>query len=196
MKKLPTAAEAAPLPLGEIFALAKERLGLDDNASYATVVAAADRYRADAIRGQVCDKLHISRDVDDDTFYDSIYAAITKPTSSTDSAPRDGVSFARNPRLAAMHGQSTPASPAPTLFPGGDLPAATASGHDPRELLQLPACVRHAAAKADQAEWARLMNSYATGDPDDDIGALLDPASADHGNTDYQDRFSAWQRGQ
>lgn len=86
-------------------------------------------------------------------------------------------------------------APVPTLFPGGDVPAYTASGNPPRDLLKLPWQVRHAAAKADAAEWARLFREYAKGIPDADIGALFDPAAQDPANADYHARVSAWAMG-
>jgi hypothetical protein len=84
-------------------------------------------------------------------------------------------------------------SSAPTLFPGGDLPKATASGNPPSELLQLPWQLRHAAARADQAEWARLMNTYA-GNPDADIEMMFEPAADDPANWEYKARVSEWAR--
>lgn len=95
------------------------------------------------------------------------------------------------PAIAALARRE---APAPTLFPGGDLPAATASGNPPRDLMRLPWNLRHAAAKADQAEWARLMNEYA-GTPDADVAALFDPATNDPGNLEYKARVGAWVRG-
>ena len=46
---------------------------------------------------------------------------------------------------------SRPETPAPTLFESGDLPPFTASGVDPRHLLDLPWTLRHTAAAAPAA---------------------------------------------
>lgn len=86
-------------------------------------------------------------------------------------------------------------APVPTLFPGGDVPAYVASGNPPRDLLKLPWQARHAAAKADGAEWARLFREFAKGIPDADLGVLFDPAAQDAENADYLARVSAWAMG-
>lgn len=83
---------------------------------------------------------------------------------------------------------------APTLFPTGDLPVATASGNSPQELLKLPWQLRHAAAKASQAEWARLMNSYA-GVEDAAVEMMFEPAADDPANHEYHSRMSRWLSG-
>lgn len=193
--------DAEGMSIVEIFAKTKEKLGLPADADYATVVATVDETKRQATRNSVCDKLGIPRTVSDETMWDAVYAAVAKPAQpSTDSGPRptrDGEPFALNPHLEAMRAKGlTPGTGAsPTLFPAGDLPQFTASGNDPKDLLHLPACLRHAAAKADAAEWARLFNSFATGSPDDDLAAQFDPAAQDVGNLEYEDRFRAWRRG-
>jgi hypothetical protein len=84
----------------------------------------------------------------------------------------------------------------PTLFPNGDLPQYTASGNPPSALMDLPWQLRHAAARADQAEWARIHAEYGKGVPDADIAMMYEPAANDHGNADYQGRMHAWAMGQ
>lgn len=108
--------------------------------------------------------------------------------------------FAANPHVedlsAALRSVATrDTGPAPTLFPGGDLPRATASGNPPSQLMNLPWKLRHAAAEASQAEWAMLMNNYGKGVPDADLLAEFDPAAHHPGNADYEGRVRAWARG-
>lgn len=196
-----TRGDAAGMSIVEIFAKTKEKLGLSADTDFATVVAAVDEAKKRATRNRVCDKLGIPRTVSDDTMWDAVYAAVTRPAQPSPAAgprpQRDGATFALNPRLEAMRADDlVPGVGAPpTLFAAGDLPQFTASGNDPTALLQLPACVRHAAVKADAVEWARLFNNYATGSPDDDLAAQLDPAAQDVGNLEYEDRFRAWRSG-
>jgi hypothetical protein len=83
--------------------------------------------------------------------------------------------------------------PPPTLFNSGDLPPYTASGNPPSALLQLPWQLRHAAARADQAEWARLFNEYGPGTGDDAAVAMMfEPAVSDPANGDYERRMHDW----
>lgn len=111
--------------------------------------------------------------------------------------------FATNPALDDLRAQSPEVvtmalrtdGPAPTLFPTGDLPAATASGNPPAMLTRLPWRLRHAAAKADASEWARLLNEYSRGIPDADLLAEFDGAAQDPANDDYIARVTAWASG-
>lgn len=107
--------------------------------------------------------------------------------------------FARNPAVDDVAEQSPAAyraalteRPPPGLFPAGDLPAYTASGNAPRALLNLPWKLRHAAARADATEWARLFTEYASGIPDADVLAEWDPAADDPANREYLERVRAW----
>lgn len=103
--------------------------------------------------------------------------------------------FARNPLVddylqVAPH-MSSRRSSAPTLFNSGDLPPYTASGNPPAALMQLPWQLRHAAAKADQATWARLFNE--AGDPE--YALMFCPEVRDPGNAEYASRVAAWAGG-
>lgn len=53
-----------------------------------------------------------------------------------------------------------PAGRPPTLFAAGELPPVTASGIDPRLLLDVPWQARRAVARADQVEAYRLLERY------------------------------------
>lgn len=111
--------------------------------------------------------------------------------------------YARNPALdelrdrygASMVDGWQRKAAAPTLFPGGDLPGYTASGNPSAALLELPWQLRHAAARADQAGWARLHAEYGRGVPDADLAAMFDPAADDPANGDYIARVTAWAHG-
>lgn len=78
--------------------------------------------------------------------------------------------------------------PAPHLFAGGDLPPVTASGMDPRALLDVPPEARHALAAATGAEALALHERYST------PGATVsDYRVVGHaGWQDYGRRVSAW----
>lgn len=113
--------------------------------------------------------------------------------------------YARNP-LADRHkaegnsavmaiAQRDSGRAAPTLFESGDLPRFTASGNPPSALLDLPWQLRHAAAAADQAEWARLFAEYGRGVDGADIMVAFEPAADHPGNVDYRNRFSMWLQG-
>lgn len=82
----------------------------------------------------------------------------------------------------------------PRLFASGDLPPYTASGNPPQKLMELPWQLRHAAAKADQAEWARLFNEYGSHNPDADLAIMYEPAAADPANDEYRGRITAWKQ--
>lgn len=125
--------------------------------------------------------------------------AATRPTPTTivrPAATRQGKIFARNPLLNERQANLgyMPKAPAPTLFASGDTPPYTASGNPPSELLKLPWQVRHAAAKADQAEWARLFMEYDRDDVDTS-DLIFEPAVHDPGNDEYLTRFAAWSSG-
>lgn len=94
---------------------------------------------------------------------------------------------ASNPALTARALRN---SPAPTLFPTGDLPAFTASGIDPQALLQVPWQARHAVARAaTTTEAYALLNQY--GGPEGEL-LIGDELANDPANQDYQRRVSAW----
>ena len=105
--------------------------------------------------------------------------------------------FARNPRVEQIRAEQSlvPTTPAPTLFASGDLPPYTASGNDPAELALLPWQLRHAAARADQAEWSRLFAEYARADVESHE-FVFEPAVADVGNLEYEQRVKAWRYGE
>jgi hypothetical protein len=103
--------------------------------------------------------------------------------------------YAPNPLLDDLrqsNGQTVQAAtrggPPPTLFSGGDVPPYTASGNDPRALMKLPWMVRHAAAKANAAGWARIFDEYAN-DPD---AAAMSAEAQDYGNSEYLQRMNDW----
>lgn len=108
--------------------------------------------------------------------------------------------YAANPALddlrasspAAVQAAMASGEPVPTLFATGDVPPFTASGNDPRHLLRLPWQLRHAAARADQREWARLFSEYSKGVPDADVAATFEPAAQDSANGDYIGRVQRW----
>lgn len=75
----------------------------------------------------------------------------------------------------------------PTVFNSGDLPPFTASGLDPKLLLELPWQVRHyAAASESRAEVLALVEQYAE-DP-----TVVDGAYTTAGTENYLDRMRAW----
>lgn len=104
--------------------------------------------------------------------------------------------FGRNPLVedylqVAPH-MSAHRATAPTLFATGDLPSYTASGNPPSALLNLPWQVRHAAAKADQAEWARIFSECAD---DAEYELMFGTAAHDPANDEYKQRVSNWAAG-
>lgn len=110
--------------------------------------------------------------------------------------------FAVNPALDELRERNLAVAtialregPAPTLFASGDVPPYTASGNPPSALLNLPWRLRHAAAKADAAEWARLFSEYSRGVPDADLLIDFEPGSRDLANSDYLARVQAWAMG-
>lgn len=94
------------------------------------------------------------------------------------------------PRMASRR------SSAPTLFNSGDTPPFVASGNPPAALLDLPWQLRHAAARADQAEWSRLQNEYGRGADEGAVvfALLYEPAAFDPANDEYEQRVRAWAR--
>jgi hypothetical protein len=142
------------------------------------------------------------------TVQDVKNAAPRRPVLAAGSSPAGLPHFAANPLLAS-YSQSHPSvvaqaltgGPAPTLFHAGDTPSFTASGNDPKALLNLPWEARHPAAKADQATWAAMFEKYGHNGTQDD--ALLKAGRAAQpvefggqanaaGNGDYQSRFKSW----
>jgi hypothetical protein len=111
---------------------------------------------------------------------------------------KDPKMFARNPladelKTNPMYAARAQRTRPPTLFLSGDLPLTTASGNSPSDLLRLPWQMRHAAAKADQGEWARLMNQFGSGDDESvQYGLMFDAAVRDPGNDDYASRIQDW----
>lgn len=78
----------------------------------------------------------------------------------------------------------------PTLFTSGDLPVATSSGLDPRELLRVPWYGRHAVAAAPTlAEAQDLIDDLS------EPGHLRDEYEATEGVRDYRARVEQWALG-
>lgn len=116
------------------------------------------------------------------------------PVAAATPAGASAEAYSRNPLLDEARASrpylvtlASAEGPAATLFESGDLPAFTASGQDPQALLRLPWKVRHAAARADQAEWARLFDEY----QNDPISAGMD-YTHDPANQEYAGRVSSW----
>lgn len=118
-------------------------------------------------------------------------ARSSRPSSRYPANPLVDRLRAARPALAQMALRD---GDAPTMFTSGDLPPFTASGNDPAHLAQLPPRLRHAAAKADQAEWSRLVNTYGGRDVSD-AELIYEPAADDDGWHDYEARVQAWAAG-
>jgi hypothetical protein len=104
--------------------------------------------------------------------------------------------FAVNPLVAQARAgdprAATTAVPAPTLFAGGDLPPFTASGLDPRMLLQVPWQARHPVAEASTVAQAyALVQRYSGPDAEDAAAFEL---GGHQGNRAYATRVHQWQR--
>lgn len=119
--------------------------------------------------------------------------AATRPATS----PRDAA-YSANPcideavvtsrntfRAALVNG------PAPTMFNGGDLPAATRSGLDPKELMRAPWMARHAIAEAKTLPEAVELLEMVSGPDGVDNAAMLE-LGHNPGVRDYQARFQHW----
>jgi len=93
----------------------------------------------------------------------------------------------RNPRAAMAASEKRPA---PTLFAAGDLPPFTASGIDPKVLLQVPWQARHPVAAAPTTASAyQLVQDYSG--PDAEMAAAVDH-SGHPANVDYEARVHSW----
>lgn len=119
------------------------------------------------------------------------------PPDAAEPAPK-GTAWGRNPLLDEARSKDPDktmrafrtAGPAPTLFPTGDLPPFTASGIDPKALLQVPWLARHPiAAEPSQAAAYRMVDFYAS--EDGEIASKVD-FTGHPGNVDYRERMRAW----
>jgi len=109
--------------------------------------------------------------------------------------------FARNPLVAAAYrdrpGEAVQAAsrgPAPTMFTGGDLPAFTASGVDPRVLLQVPWNARYdVAAETSAAKVFQVVEEF-NGCPPDEAEAMASTLGLDRnkGVDAYKARVRDW----
>lgn len=109
------------------------------------------------------------------------------PVAMNSSNPLVDGHRAANPTLTARAMRN---SPAPTLFPTGDLPAFTASGVDPQALLQVPWQARHAVARAaTTTEAYSLLNQY--GGPEGEL-LIGNDLARDPANQDYERRVGDW----
>lgn len=107
---------------------------------------------------------------------------------------RSGAVFAANPLLVEAQAAGLvreSSTPAPTLFPTGDLPPITASGMDPQVLLNLPWQARHPAAEAPTVQEAYRIVEDCGGGPDGEVIAAMEHA-AHPGNRAYQERVNQW----
>jgi hypothetical protein len=154
-------------------------LGLPSTTPYAEVRAAvqAHNVRVEAARAQA------ERDR-------AALAGVHAPTYAT---PARGPAYALNPLVDRVRAEASAgkrkmptASAAPTLFASGDLPTFTASGIDPKALLEVPAAARHAmAAAATPAEAYEISRDCQAADSA--LEYELHP-----GNAEYQKRVVDW----